>query len=149
MKRFVTVCALSMFVAACKSPVGPTPVPQGGRFTLSGRVTDSENLPVAGARVEALSQVDCTPDTSGYPYYPEYPPAPASCVVDKMFGADETDANGAFSIADLPAGYFTVNVTTRDGVTTSEGVNLVADSSIEMSLGGNPLAAVRRAPTGP
>jgi hypothetical protein len=146
MKRFAAICALTMLVAACeaKSPLVPSPgdttPPSSGMFTLTGTVIDGAGVPVGGAHVEAMGQVNCAPDP---PYPGETDPPP--CLRDQMFGAAETDTAGAFSIANLPAGYFTINVS-KDGAVVSDGVNLQADSTVAFTLPGAPAAA--RPPAG-
>ena len=59
-----------------------------------------------------------------------------------MFGSDDTDGSGAFSIANLPSGYLTINVS-KDGATVSGGVYVQADATAEFTLPENPSAVVR------
>jgi hypothetical protein len=145
MKRFAAVCAVSMLMAGCdaQSPLTPSGSqsvpPSQGTFTLSGTVTSAPGVPVEGARVEAVSQVPCT-DNPPNPYPGDSEPPP--CMHDQMFGSDDTDASGAFSLANLPTAYFTINVS-KDGALVSSGVYVQADSTLEFTLPENPSAVVR------
>jgi hypothetical protein len=145
MKRFAAVCAVSMLMAGCdaQSPLTPSgpqsATPSQGTFTLSGTVTSAPGVPVEGARVEAVAQVPCT-DNPPNPYPGDSEPPP--CMHDQMFGSDDTDASGAFSLANLPNAYFTINVS-KDGALVSGGVYVQADATIEFTLPENPSAVVR------
>jgi hypothetical protein len=129
MKRMAAACVLAVLIAGCdKSPVGPTgsASPTGATtFTLSGTVTNGMGVPVEGARVQAVTQYDC-PNTPAYPGdYDGQPP----CLVDQVLGGDETDIEGRFDIAGLPASYVRVDVHKND-VTVSQGVNLQQDATV-------------------
>lgn len=145
MKRFAAVFALSMLIAACdaKSPLAPggpqSGPPSQSTFTLSGTVISGGGVPVEGARVEAVSQVPCT-DYPSNPYPGDLDPS--VCMHDQIFGADDTDASGAFSIANLPNAYFTINVS-KDGAWVSGGVFVQSDSTVGFTLPENPNALAR------
>jgi hypothetical protein len=145
MKRVAAVFAVSMLIAGCdaQSPLTPSGSqsipPSQGTFTLSGTVTSAGGVPVEGARVEAVAQVQCT-DNPPNPYPGDSEPTP--CMYDQMFGSDDTDASGAFSLANLPSAYFTINVS-KDGALVSGGVYVQADSTVEFTLPENPSAVVR------
>ena len=145
MKKFAAGCALSMLVAAWegKSPLAPgasqSGPPSQGTFTLSGTVATAAGVPVEGARVEAVAQVACT-DYPPNPYPGDLDPPP--CMHDQMFGSDDTDASGAFSIPDLPSAYFTINVS-KDGASVSSGVYVQADSTLGFTLPQTPSAVAR------
>jgi hypothetical protein len=142
MKRFAAVFAVSMLMAACeaKSPLAP-----GGSqsvpptFTLSGTVTSAGGVPVEGALVEAMAQVPCTENP---PYSDPGGVDPPPCVHDQMFGSDHTDPSGAFSLANLPNAYFTINVS-KDGVSVSNGVYVQADATVGFTLPENASAVAR------
>ena len=144
MKRFAAVCALSMLMAGCEAqsplaPTGQSVPPSQGTFTLSGTVTSAGGVPIEGARVEAVAQVPCTGNPP-IPYPDNSDPPP--CVQDQTFGTDDTDASGAFSLANLPNAYFTINVS-KDGAWVSNGVYVQADATVALTLPENPIAAVR------
>jgi hypothetical protein len=145
MKRFAAVCAVSMLMAGCDAqspltPSGSQSVPSSqGTFTLSGTVTSAAGTPVEGARVEAVSQVPCTENPPN-PYPGDSDPPP--CMHDQMFGSDDTDASGAFSLANLPNAYYTINVS-KDGAWVSGGVYVQEDATVGFTLPENPSAVGR------
>jgi hypothetical protein len=61
---------------------------------------------------------------------------------DQMFGSDDTDASGAFSLANLPNAYYTINVS-KDGAWVSGGVYVQEDATVGFTLPENPSAVVR------
>jgi hypothetical protein len=130
MKRMAAACVLAVLMAGCdKSPVAPTgsqaPPTGAATVTLSGTVTNGMGVPVEGARVQAVTQYDC-PNTPTYPGDNDGLPP---CLVDQVLGGDETDVEGRFTIAGLPASYVRVDVHKND-VTVSQGVNLQQDATV-------------------
>jgi hypothetical protein len=106
------VVALCLFAFGCggSDTMPPSPTPTSTTFALNGRVTDADtNLPIVGATVTILDGKNANTTTA-------------------------TDAAGTFRLTGLTMGGFTVRVRANGYDSALQGVTLVTDTSIAISM---------------
>jgi hypothetical protein len=116
MRRFVIILALISAVSCAdsgESPAGPTPPPRGATFTLSGTVSETvptESTRIPGATITAVAGLDADgPSTT-------------------------SDASGAFQLAGLAPGTYTIRGRAENYAESSRPLTLTGNQTLAVQL---------------
>lgn len=111
MKRSLTLAAVALSFACGSSPTTPsaTPAPTPTTFTLSGQVTSTTGVVLVGATIRIADGPNANRSTS-------------------------SDGNGNYSLSGLTQSGFTVSTSATNYATTSMGVTLTSNQTVNVQL---------------